>query len=256
MTWHPIHPLLVSGGSEGSLLYWDVNAPEPTSSSTSLVPQAAGPRATLAEAHDSNVWALAFHPLGHLLASASNDHTTRFWARERPGDASSTFSGGGARPPGAAEEDAEDADGDEDEQGMSVPGLMSFAGGIPGIGGGMGMGQGQAFGKEEEHGRTDSPFRRQDGMGMGMGGEDGIPGIPGFGRPMEDNRVPNHRPPPQDDGYGDRENDRGGRWGGGEGYRDRERDRDRDQDRPYRGGRGGGRSARWGPRRDRGGGRY
>lgn len=36
-------------------------------------------------AHDSNVWSLAFHPLGHLLCSASNDHTTRFWSRGRPG---------------------------------------------------------------------------------------------------------------------------------------------------------------------------
>lgn len=36
-------------------------------------------------AHDSNVWSLAFHPLGHLLCSASNDHTTRFWSRARPG---------------------------------------------------------------------------------------------------------------------------------------------------------------------------
>lgn len=36
-------------------------------------------------AHDSNVWSLAFHPLGHILCSASNDHTTRFWSRGRPG---------------------------------------------------------------------------------------------------------------------------------------------------------------------------
>jgi WD40 repeat protein len=46
---------------------------------------------TLSQAHHSNVWALTFHPLCHLLVSASNDHTAHFWARERPGDAPSVF---------------------------------------------------------------------------------------------------------------------------------------------------------------------
>lgn len=45
----------------------------------------ATPKDVLEYAHDSNVWSLAFHPLGHLLCSASNDHTTRFWSRGRPG---------------------------------------------------------------------------------------------------------------------------------------------------------------------------
>lgn len=27
------------------------------------------------EAHDSVVWSLSWHPLGHILASGSNDHT-------------------------------------------------------------------------------------------------------------------------------------------------------------------------------------
>ena len=85
VAWHPIHhDLLVSGGAEGSLIYWLLSSPTP--------------RATLEEAHDSNVWSLAFHPLGHILVSASNDHTTRFWSRERTGDATSVFSGGGEKP--------------------------------------------------------------------------------------------------------------------------------------------------------------
>ena len=37
-------------------------------------------------AHDGMVWSLAWHPLGHLLCSGSNDHTSKFWARNRPGD--------------------------------------------------------------------------------------------------------------------------------------------------------------------------
>ncbi|KAI8843124.1 hypothetical protein BC829DRAFT_296530 [Chytridium lagenaria] len=38
-------------------------------------------------AHDSSVFALDWHPVGHILVSGSNDHTTRFWTRNRPGDA-------------------------------------------------------------------------------------------------------------------------------------------------------------------------
>ncbi len=63
-------------------------------------------QAEICGAHDSSVWDLAWHPLGglrgpiracgtsdasrsatgHILASGSNDHTTRFWTRNRPGD--------------------------------------------------------------------------------------------------------------------------------------------------------------------------
>ncbi|GAA5966358.1 hypothetical protein JCM3765_005073 [Sporobolomyces pararoseus] len=72
IAWHPIHSdILTSGGSEGSILHWSL--PDPA------------PKETLEFAHDSNVWSLAYHPLGHLLVSASNDHTTRFWSRSRPG---------------------------------------------------------------------------------------------------------------------------------------------------------------------------
>ncbi|KAH9319745.1 hypothetical protein KI387_021514, partial [Taxus chinensis] len=37
-------------------------------------------------AHESAVWDLAWHPMGHILCSGSNDHTTKFWCRNRPGD--------------------------------------------------------------------------------------------------------------------------------------------------------------------------
>ncbi|OAA58605.1 WD repeat protein [Niveomyces insectorum RCEF 264] len=37
-------------------------------------------------AHDFAIWSLAWHPLGHILASGSNDRITRFWTRARPGE--------------------------------------------------------------------------------------------------------------------------------------------------------------------------
>lgn len=76
LDWHPTHPdLLVSGGGEGSMHYWSLRASDPTT-----------PIHSIETAHDSNVWALSWHPLGHVLASGSNDHTTRFWERARPED--------------------------------------------------------------------------------------------------------------------------------------------------------------------------
>ena len=38
------------------------------------------------QAHESIVWALSWHPVGHILCSGSNDHTCKFWTRNKPGD--------------------------------------------------------------------------------------------------------------------------------------------------------------------------
>ena len=37
-------------------------------------------------AHEAMVLSLDWHPLGHVLASGSNDHTAKFWTRNRPGN--------------------------------------------------------------------------------------------------------------------------------------------------------------------------
>lgn len=42
--------------------------------------------ASMDNAHEGMVWSLAWHPLGHILCSGSNDHTSKFWTRNRPGD--------------------------------------------------------------------------------------------------------------------------------------------------------------------------
>ncbi|KAJ3023825.1 UNVERIFIED_CONTAM: hypothetical protein HDU68_008438 [Siphonaria sp. JEL0065] len=73
VAWHPFNEsLFVSGGSDGAINYWNVGTEFAVGG--------------MEQAHDSTVFSLDFHPCGHMLASASNDHTTRFWARNRPGD--------------------------------------------------------------------------------------------------------------------------------------------------------------------------
>ena len=75
VAWHPLHEsVLVSGGMDGTLIYWNVG---PKGSEE--------PAARIPFAHDMAIWDLQFHPAGHMLASASNDRQTKFWARNRLG---------------------------------------------------------------------------------------------------------------------------------------------------------------------------
>lgn len=56
LAWHPVHEgLFVSGGGDGSLGYWMVNADKEL--------------ALLENAHDQAIWTLEWHPLGHILAT-------------------------------------------------------------------------------------------------------------------------------------------------------------------------------------------
>lgn len=99
LTWHPLHKSLLStGGSDGCIFHYLLDEPNtPAGSITSIPPydsadpsnapvQTIYPAHKIQYAHDFNVWSLDWHPLGHILASGSNDRVTRFWARARPGE--------------------------------------------------------------------------------------------------------------------------------------------------------------------------
>lgn len=73
VVWHPHHEgLFCSGGSDGAILFWNVGTDKEVG--------------CIEGAHESIVWTMAWHPLGHILCSGSNDHTSKFWTRNRPGD--------------------------------------------------------------------------------------------------------------------------------------------------------------------------
>lgn len=54
--WHPYHEdLFVSGASNGSIFFWVSNRNDP--------------QKIIHKAHDTTIWSIAWHPLGHMLAS-------------------------------------------------------------------------------------------------------------------------------------------------------------------------------------------
>ena len=73
LAWHPVHEeLFASGGSDGAMMFWSVGAEKEVGA--------------IENAHESSIWSLDWHPVGHILCSGSNDHTCKFWTRNRPGD--------------------------------------------------------------------------------------------------------------------------------------------------------------------------
>ena len=99
ITWHPVHRGLIStGGLDGSLHHYVLDEQHPPagvertiSPYDSMNPeihptQQIWPAHKVSYAHDLHIWSLDWHPLGHILASSSNDRVTRFWGRARPGE--------------------------------------------------------------------------------------------------------------------------------------------------------------------------
>lgn len=98
--WHPLHAsLITTGGNDGALYHYLLDEPNDPSGTPTLSPydhadpskaptQNIWPAHKVHFAHDQAIWSLDWHPLGHIMASGSNDRLTRFWTRPRPGDSS------------------------------------------------------------------------------------------------------------------------------------------------------------------------
>ncbi|KAM3073723.1 pre-mRNA cleavage and polyadenylation factor (CPF) complex subunit [Clarireedia jacksonii] len=163
LAWHPIHPCLLStGGSDGALFHYLLDEPNnPAGVLGSIAPydspdpttapaQTIHPAHKITYAHEFAIWSLDWHPLGHILASGSNDRITRFWTRARPGDtdtfkdryhigdsaaeAQGTYDRRGGRRQRQEEEEQEAEDEMEGLVDQKMPSkLPGFATGIPGL---------------------------------------------------------------------------------------------------------------------------
>lgn len=72
IAWHPFHEnLFCSGDSNGDILFWNEG-------NDNYI-------ASIRQAHNSIIWALAWNPIGQVLCSGSNNSTCKFWTRKKPG---------------------------------------------------------------------------------------------------------------------------------------------------------------------------
>jgi polyadenylation factor subunit 2 len=100
IAWHPFHETLFASGSfDGAIGFWVVG-PSTTATDTSIISSVSTQSGTLTNtssqvinapmleftAHEGSIWDLGWHPVGQVLCSGSNDHTTKFWARHKPAD--------------------------------------------------------------------------------------------------------------------------------------------------------------------------
>lgn len=220
VAWHPMHhDHLVSGGSDGSLQYWNLDTPNAVDS--------------VDFAHEGQIWSMDFHPVGHLLATGSSDHTTRWWSRGRPGTliANDRFHVGRekAKELGSKEDDD---DNDDDE----------FAGALPGINRGPPQYHNQSF---NPSGNAGYYAGGAGGGGQMSGGGFAIPGldpasraptvggIPGLAAMQQMQAQAAGQNQPQQGSYGpSRGGHRGGHQGGRGGYQNDNR-RGRNQGSKY-----------------------
>ncbi|KAJ3417587.1 dipeptidase 1 (renal) [Chytridiales sp. JEL 0842] len=185
VSWHPSHESqFVSGGSDGSMLFWHVGTDYPVGG--------------MDNAHDSTVFTLDWHPTGHVLVSGSNDHTTRFWTRNRPGEAIHDRLVQSRRDEEFAAKDSfgQDADDSFDSTpdfNKRIPGLQ---GPLPGLGSGYRKYDGEPAVKRprvEEGGQAPTPppgWRPPPNMPPMPPGFRPPPGMPPMPPP------PGFRPPP------------------------------------------------------------
>ena len=90
LTWHPINRALITTGmGDGRLNHYLLDEqPAQVTMSTEGTAEIIQPSDYIPFAHSGSIWAMDYHPMGHLLCTGSSDRMTSFWARPRPGDAS------------------------------------------------------------------------------------------------------------------------------------------------------------------------
>ncbi|QRW25441.1 polyadenylation factor subunit 2 [Rhizoctonia solani] len=162
-------------------------------------------------------------PLGHILCTGSNDHTTRFWCRDRPGEGLS----------GTATSAMEESTEDDGYDALPGFGMASSGMNMTGQDGGQG-------GMEWEVGNV----RPGTGAWGTQGGDEFIPGFGKSTLPASNDNGGSgsgRAPPPPGFGMDDVYDNRGGGGRGGYG--------DRDYSGHQRGGRGDGRRGGRGGRR-------
>ncbi|EGP89039.1 unnamed protein product [Zymoseptoria tritici ST99CH_3D7] len=164
LVWHPFHSnLLSTGGADGALYHYLLDEQHPPPGTPLTIPpydapnpadapaQTIYPAHKIQHAHEYNIWTMDWHPMGHILASGSNDRATRFWTRPRPGDshtiandkwhigqaaaeAKGTWGRKDELRAREEEEADDDADGLEDQNPAGRPNFL------PGLAGGFGSG--------------------------------------------------------------------------------------------------------------------
>lgn len=81
--WHPVHSsFLTTAAYDGSINHYVLDQ----NIDTEAGPKSAEAVHKIPFAHEKAIHALEYHPLGHLLCSAGNDRSARFWSRARPND--------------------------------------------------------------------------------------------------------------------------------------------------------------------------
>lgn len=204
LVWHPIHSsLLTTGGGDGSMFHYlldEQNAPQGTAATISpydsqnpadAPAQSIFPAHRIPYAHEYAIWSMDWHPLGHILASGSNDKVTRFWTRPRPGDSTymsdrwhigqtaAEAQGTWRKAEAQRQREEEEAQAEDEEDALvdqKMPSNQSFLPGLPGL---------------------TAPARRAFPDGTSTGGAQAFD-LPGFSNGLPPFPMSGNMPPPVD----------------------------------------------------------